>query len=52
MRTPLGLVPEGDGRFTLFYTGFEQPPDWQRMLDTATGKETCAVGFVELRLER
>lgn len=52
MRTPLGLVPEGGNRFSLLYTGFEQPPDWQRMLDTATGKETCAVGFVELRLER
>ena len=33
MRTPLGLVPEGGDRFTLFYTGFEQPPDWTRILD-------------------
>jgi len=52
MRTPLGLVPEGGDRFTLFYTGFEQPPDWTRILDTAKSNETCAVGFVELRLER
>lgn len=51
MRTPLGLVPEGGDRFTLFYTGFEQPPDWTRILDTAKSSETCAIGFVELRLE-
>ena len=52
LRTPLGLVPEGGDRFTLFYTGFEQAPDWTRILDTAKSSETCAVGFVELRLER
>jgi hypothetical protein len=50
VRTPLGLVHEGGRRFTLFYTGFEQTPDWPRMLDEAKGKETCAVGLVELRL--
>jgi len=52
VRTPLGLVHEGGGRFSLFYTGFEQTPDWSRMLDEAKGKETCAVGLVELRLEQ
>jgi hypothetical protein len=52
VRTPLGLVHEGGGRFSLFYTGFEQAPDWSRMLDEAKGKETCAVGLVELRLEQ
>jgi hypothetical protein len=52
VRTPLGLVHEGGDRYTLFYTGFEQTPDWTRMLDEAKGKETCAVGFVELRLQR
>ncbi len=52
MRTPLGLVPEGGSRFTLFYTGFEERPDWPRILDTGTSTNTCAVGMVELRLER
>jgi hypothetical protein len=52
VRTPLGLVHEGGDRYTLFYTGFEQTPDWTRMLDEAKGRETCAVGFVELRLQR
>jgi hypothetical protein len=52
VRTPLGLVPEGADHFTLFYTGFEQAPDWQRILDTASSSATCAIGYVELRLER
>ena len=52
VRTPLGLVHEGGDRFSLFYTGFEQAPDWARMLDEAKGRETCAIGFVELRLSR
>jgi hypothetical protein len=52
VRTPLGLVAEGGDRFTLFYTGFEQAPDWTRILEQASGTATCAVGFVELKLER
>jgi len=45
-------VHEGGDRFSLFYSGFEQAPDWARMLDEAKGRETCAIGFVELRLSR
>jgi hypothetical protein len=45
-------VPEGGGRFTLLYTGFEQAPDWERILDTGASSNTCAVGMVEVRLER
>jgi hypothetical protein len=26
VRTPLGLIPEGHGQFTLFYTGYQKPP--------------------------
>jgi hypothetical protein len=53
VRTPLGLVPEGEGRYTLLYTGFEHPPDWARLIDEARGGDTrCAVGLVELRLEQ
>ena len=47
----MGLVYEGRNRFTLFYTGFEQEPDWERLL-AGVGRETCAVGLVELRLVR
>lgn len=51
VRTALGLVDEGGGRYTLFYTGFEEAPDWPRLL-TGKGRETCAIGFVELRITR
>ena len=47
----MGLVYEGGNRFTLFYTGFEQTPDWDRLLE-GRGQETCAVGLVELRFSR
>jgi hypothetical protein len=51
LRTPLGLIDEGGGRFTVFYTGFEQRPDWGRLLRGA-GRETCAIGFADVRVER
>lgn len=51
VRTPLGLVDEGGGRYTVFYTGFEQAPDWTRLLQ-GHGGETCAIGYVEARVER
>jgi len=49
VRTVLGLVDEGNGKYTVFYTGFEQTPDWGRLL-TGIGQETCAVGFVEIQI--
>lgn len=48
VRTPLGLVPEGDHRFTIFYTGF------QRLASTASsagGGNVSSVGWVVVRLE-
>jgi len=50
VRTPLGLIDEDNGRYTVFYTGFEQDPDWTRLL-RGNGSETCAIGFAELRVE-
>jgi hypothetical protein len=47
VRTPLGLVDEGDGRYTLLYTGFEKLGD-PRAKDSAR----CAVGLVELEIHR
>jgi hypothetical protein len=52
VRTPLGLVPEGGDQFTLLYTGFEQSPDWPRILATGKSANTCAVGLLDVRLER
>ena len=51
VRTPLGLIDEGGGRYTVFYTGFEQTPDWTRLL-SGRGGETCAIGFAELTVVR
>ncbi len=50
VRTVLGLIDEGNGKYTVFYTGFEQVPDWNRLL-TGIGLETCAIGYVELKIE-
>ena len=51
VRTPLGLVDEGDGTFTVFYSGFEQPPDWTRLME-AKPVNTFAIGFARVRLVR
>ena len=50
LRTVMSLIDEGNGKYTVFYTGFEQTPDWDRLL-TGIGKETCAIGFVEIAIE-
>jgi len=44
VRTPLGLIPEGGGRYTLFYTGYQKKPGdpWG----------VAAVGMVEVRRVR
>ena len=42
VRTPLGLIPEGHGQYTVFYTGYQKLP--------ATGPDIYAgVGFVTLK---
>jgi hypothetical protein len=51
VRTPLGLVAEGDGTFTVFYTGFEQKADWTRLME-AKPINTFAIGFARVRLAR
>ncbi len=47
VRTPLGLIPEGNNIFTLFYTGFRK--GWKG--DPFFGASSTAVGFVTLKLE-
>jgi hypothetical protein len=49
IRTPLGLVPEGDGTYTVFYTGFEQAADWARLMESKP-VNTFAVGFARVRV--
>jgi hypothetical protein len=49
VRTPLGLVAEEDGGYTIFYTGFEQAADWTALM---AGKpaNTFAIGFVRVKI--
>jgi hypothetical protein len=42
VRTPLGLLPEGHGRYTLFYTGYQNLHDPGR-------HNFSGVGFVTLK---
>jgi hypothetical protein len=49
VRTPLGLVDEGDGTYTVFYTGFEQAADWAKLLD-AKPANTFGIGFARVRI--
>ena len=51
VRTPLGLVAEGGGVYSVYYTGFEQEPDWKALLAGQGGKTSCAIGLVKLRQE-
>jgi hypothetical protein len=44
VRTPLGLVPEGNNTFTVFYTGGHKPKP--------TKAEMWSVGFVTLKLKQ
>jgi len=44
IRTPLGLISEDDGTFTLFYTGWSSNDPWSDPF-------TMSVGFVTLRLQ-
>lgn len=51
VRTPLGLIEEKPGEYTVFYTGFERTPDWDRLLAGHGGDASCAVGLVTVRLD-
>lgn len=49
IRTPLGLVAEDDGTYTIFYTGFEQTADWTRLMESKP-VNTFAMGFARVRV--
>ena len=49
IRTPLGLVPEDDGTFTVFYTGFEQKPDWTALMESKPAN-TFAIGSARVKV--
>lgn len=48
VRTPLGLVREDDGTYTVFYTGFDQAADWTALM-AGKPSNTFGIGFVRVR---
>lgn len=52
VRTPLGLVPEGGDEYTIFYTGFEENPNWDAFMAGKPGNARCSIGRVRVRLRR
>ena len=50
IRTPLGLVDEGDGKYTIFYSGFEEVPDWDKFM-SGNAECSCAIGYIEVEFK-
>lgn len=50
IRTPLGLVDEGDGKYTIFYSGFEDTPDWNKFME-GDAECSCSIGFIEVEFK-
>ena len=44
-------APEADGTYTLFYTGFEQAPNWDRLM-AGNPENTFAIGLARVRIVR
>jgi len=51
VRTPLGLVREGAGEYSIFYTGFESEPNWELLLRGKGGDTSCAIGLARVARE-
>lgn len=50
VRTPLGLVPEGNNEYSLYYTGYEKTPDWKKLLLGVAAGVTMGIGLARVRL--
>lgn len=51
IRTILGMIDEGDHKFTVFYTGFEREVNWAKLLKNNVEGITCGIGFVEIEIK-
>jgi hypothetical protein len=52
VRTPLGLVLEGSNEYSIYYTGSERVPDWNKLLTGNGEGYRFAIGRAMVRLER
>lgn len=50
VRTPMGLIDEGNGKLTLFYTGFQSQPDYNQLM-AGKAQSTLAIGYIELEFK-
>ena len=50
VRTPLGLIDEGNGKITMFYTGFESLPDIKKLM-AGVAQSPLSIGYVELEFK-
>lgn len=50
IRTPLRLVDEGNGKYTMFYSGFEDVPDWDKFME-GTAECSCSIGYIEVEFK-
>ena len=51
VRTPLGMVAEGRNEYFVYYTGFENTPDWNKLLEANGEGAVAAIGRARVRLE-
>jgi len=51
VRTPLGLVPDSGNEYLVYYTGFENTPDWNKLLEANGEGAVAAIGRARVRLE-
>jgi len=50
IRTPLGVIDEGNGKLTIFFTGFANNPDWDKMLN-GENSATLSIGYIEAKIK-
>jgi hypothetical protein len=50
VRTPMGLIDEGNGKITMFYSGYESLPNPEAMM-AGNAKSTLAIGYAELEFK-
>ena len=50
VRTPMGLIDEGNGKLTVFYTGFQSQPDYDQLM-AGKAQSTLAIGYIELEFK-
>jgi hypothetical protein len=51
VRTILGIINEGNNKYTVFYTGFEKQVDWDKLFKNQLTGISCGIGFAEIEIK-